>query len=75
MMRQRFAEPKKSVRGDVHKAAARIYEFSLLKDPVPLRWVIGKELIAGTRARMESFAKDLTTLEYLSEDLNLPDEQ
>jgi NAD(P)-dependent dehydrogenase (short-subunit alcohol dehydrogenase family) len=73
MMRQWFAAPEKSVRGDVHKAAARIYEFSLLKDPVPLRWVIGKELIAGTRARMQSFAKDLTDLEHLSDDLNLPD--
>jgi hypothetical protein len=74
-MRRRFAEPEKFFRGDVLKAAAKILEFSLMKDVPPLRWVIGKEVITGVRSKIKGFEKDLKDFEHWSDDLNIPDDE
>ncbi|KAF5328420.1 hypothetical protein D9619_013276 [Psilocybe cf. subviscida] len=75
VMRRRFSEPEKSFRGDVHKAAAKILEFSGLEDPLPLHWVIGKSVIGGVCAKMQGFEQELCDFERWSDDLNFPDEQ
>ena len=64
-----FVGTGERVGGDPNTAVQRVYDLSLLPSP-PLRFVIGKDAIASTRAEMKSISDDVDKYESWSEGLD-----
>ena len=64
-----FVGAGERVGGDPKKAVQRIYDLSLVPSP-PLRFVIGKDAIASTRAEIKSITEEVNKYESWSEGLD-----
>lgn len=56
------------IRGNVLRAAERIFEFSEIETP-PVHWAIGEEAVAGARAKAKSIVDELDAFESWAEGL------
>ncbi|KAF9010832.1 NAD-P-binding protein [Cyathus striatus] len=68
-VRQVF-EAAEKIKGDVRRAAIKIFEFASLPNP-PLRWALGKEAVAGVKKKITQVGNDMELLEHWSDDLVL----